>query len=78
MASSMRGRAVRLLDSLVNQTLVNSARNISRSLSGDVMCGVNQGYYISGLASQMVSAVNLRLIFCRETEPGDGPGTGIM
>ncbi|XP_071530695.1 all trans-polyprenyl-diphosphate synthase PDSS1 [Panulirus ornatus] len=53
MASSMRGRAVRLLDTLVNQTLVNSSRNISRSVSGDVICGVNHGCYISGLAFQM-------------------------
>ncbi|KAK8404172.1 hypothetical protein O3P69_000324 [Scylla paramamosain] len=43
MASSIRGRAVRLLDNFINQTLVLSTRNISRSLSENSIRGDYQG-----------------------------------
>ncbi|XP_042858084.1 all trans-polyprenyl-diphosphate synthase PDSS1-like [Penaeus japonicus] len=52
MASSMRGPAARLLDTILNRTSVHATtRNIYRSYSGNVMCVLNRGYNASGLAT---------------------------
>lgn len=50
----MRGPAARLLDTILNRTSVHATtRNIYRSYSGYVMCGLKRGYDTSRLASMM-------------------------
>lgn len=69
----MRGPAARLLDTILNRASVHATtRNIFRSYSGYVMCGLKRGYDASRLTSMMVSKV----ILGRDILPGRSMGIG--